>query len=570
MRPILFLRAPRALPAALVALLGLDDIAVGAVIPHTAPVVLIALAPLGWQLSAVVCGVLLLLLANGLAHGRRGAWALSLLLLLQSAYAIPVEHHGRSVLALVPAAVLVLRRAHFGTPARTPRWGYAAVLASLVVFALAGAPAHHNDAGRHGHAFSRVARAAGTEGVTVGKEGAKIVSSRATSARGGASTLPALGLGTLLLLLGLRGLTASARPRATPEPRRARAKSRALFAAHGDNPVGYFAAGDDKTVWVDPTGRGVVAFRLIGATALVVGDPLTAPGGRPGVLDGFLAHCRRQGWTPAFYQTLGATLPLYRARGLRALAIGREAVIDLPSFTLAGKKIANVRHSVTHAERAGLAVRLYDDASPDEEARAALIDISRAWLASKRGGQMGFTMGRLSPDGEPSPGARAAVAYDAEGRAQAFITVLPAGGGRGWTLDLMRRRADAASGTMDLLIARTAEALRDEGYASFSLSLAPLASDAASDDEDAPRLARRARALLYEKMDGAYNYRSLFTYKKKFNVRWETRYLVYAGDAALAGAALAVARAHMPEAPLRLPEIPRPRRARARPARHAA
>jgi lysylphosphatidylglycerol synthetase-like protein (DUF2156 family) len=42
------------------------------------------------------------------------------------------------------------------------------------------------------------------------------------------------------------------------------------------------------------------------------------------------------------------------------------------------------------------------------------------------------------------------VARDAAGWAQAFITVALAGGGRGWLLDLMRRRQDGASGTMDL------------------------------------------------------------------------------------------------------------------------
>jgi len=100
------------------------------------------------------------------------------------------------------------------------------------------------------------------------------------------------------------------------------ANARALFAAHGVNGVGYFADGDDKDRWVDPAGRGVVAFRLIGAHALVVGDPLAAPDDLPAVLGSFLAHCRRQGWTPAFYQTLGTTAPLYRGHGLRALAIG--------------------------------------------------------------------------------------------------------------------------------------------------------------------------------------------------------------------------------------------------------
>jgi lysylphosphatidylglycerol synthetase-like protein (DUF2156 family) len=238
-------------------------------------------------------------------------------------------------------------------------------------------------------------------------------------------------------------------------------------------------------------------------------------------------------------------LPHYRACGLRALAIGREAIVDLPGFTLSGKRSANVRHSVTHAERAGLRVQLYATGALDAATRTELRALSDAWLAAKGGAEMGFTMGQLSPQGHPSTGARVAVARDVAGRVQAFLTVVPAGGGRGWLLDLMRRRRDSESGTMDLLIARTAETLRDEGFERLSLSLAPLASTA-DDDEDAPAVARWGRRLLYAKMEGAYNYRSLFTYKKKFAVRWETRYLVYAGDAALPGALCAVARAHLP------------------------
>lgn len=61
-----------------------------------------------------------------------------------------------------------------------------------------------------------------------------------------------------------------------------------------------------------------------------------------------------------------------------------------------------------------------------------------------------------------------------------------------------------------------------------------------------PRPLPVARALLYEKMNGAYNYKSLFNFKKKFGVRWETRYLIYAGDVALPGTLYAVARAHLP------------------------
>jgi lysylphosphatidylglycerol synthetase-like protein (DUF2156 family) len=346
-----------------------------------------------------------------------------------------------------------------------------------------------------------------------------------------------------------------------------RALARRLFDAHGANGVGYFAsyatAGGVTHLWADPCQRGAVAYRVVGSTALVAGDPLAAPDDVPTVLDGFLTHCYAHGWTPAFYQTLGATLPHYRARGLRALAIGREAIVDLPGFTLSGKRIANVRHSVTHAERAGLQVQLYTADELDAATRTELRALSDEWLAAKGGAEMGFTMGQLSPEGQPSPGARVAVARDGAGRVQAFLTVVPAGGGRGWLLDLMRRRRNSESGTMDLLIARTAETLRDEGFERLSLSLAPLASTD-DDDEDAPEVARWARRLLYEKMDGAYNYRSLFNYKKKFAVRWETRYLVYAGDAALPGALCAVAWAHLPSPRRVLPHLPAARPGRLR------
>ena len=87
---------------------------------------------------------------------------------------------------------------------------------------------------------------------------------------------------------------------------------------------------------------------------------------------------------------------------------------------------------------------------------------------------------------------------------------------------------------------------------------------AEGDAEDAPAVARRGRTLLYEKMDGAYNYRSLFAYKRKFGVRWETRYLVYAGDAALPAALSALARAHLPSPRSLLPRRPQARAGRLR------
>jgi lysylphosphatidylglycerol synthetase-like protein (DUF2156 family) len=208
----------------------------------------------------------------------------------------------------------------------------------------------------------------------------------------------------------------------------------------------YATAGGATHLWADPPQRRVVAYRVVGSTALVVGDPLAAPADLPTVLDGFLAHCYVHGWTPAFYQTLGATLPHYRARGLRALAIGREAIVDLPGFTLSGKRIANVRHSVTHAEQAGLRVQQYAAGELDAATRAELRALSDEWLAAKGGAEMGFTMGQLSAQGHPSTGARVAVARatpaitaPARGTSQAAVDGTTGTRGKGRVGKLNRR-----------------------------------------------------------------------------------------------------------------------------------
>ena len=81
----------------------------------------------------------------------------------------------------------------------------------------------------------------------------------------------------------------------------------------------------------------------------------------------------------------------YRERGFVTVPVAEEAVLGLGDFSLQGKARADVRHAVASARRLGLHVR---DWAPD---LAEQVDaISTAWLATKRGGEMGFTLGRLT------------------------------------------------------------------------------------------------------------------------------------------------------------------------------
>ena len=103
----------------------------------------------------------------------------------------------------------------------------------------------------------------------------------------------------------------------------------------------------------------------------------------------------------------------------------------------------------------------------------------------------------------------------------------------------MRKRRDAVSGTMDLLLAESLLALKAEGLEEASLANAPLAN------VGAPRHPLdRGVALLFENLNAFYGYKNLFQFKKKFAPRWEGRYLVYPRGPELPRIAMAMALVH--------------------------
>jgi hypothetical protein len=108
-------------------------------------------------------------------------------------------------------------------------------------------------------------------------------------------------------------------------------------------------------------------------------------------------------------------------------------------------------------------------------------------------------------------------------RVLAFTTWRPYRAGRAALLDLMRRRSDAPSGTMDLLVSSSLEALRDAGPRGGEPRQRPARERERA--QERPREGRDAAAS--STVNAFYGYRNLFQFKKKFAPRWEGRYLVY-------------------------------------------
>jgi phosphatidylglycerol lysyltransferase len=212
-----------------------------------------------------------------------------------------------------------------------------------------------------------------------------------------------------------------------------------------------------------------------------------------------------------------STPELFQQAGMYCEPVAEDAMLQLDKFSLAGSRRASIRHSVTSARRAGLVVEEY---CPQHAAGCAAV--SAAWLATKRGGEMGFTLGRFDEVGAGPSDCR--VAVDGDGRVVAFVTWRRFDDGRARVLDLMRRLPDAPNPSMDLLMGESLIGFAAAGVERASLGSVPLSHG---------RLAERI-----------YPTRSLRRFKDKFAPDWQPRYLAAPTRARLPGALMAVARAY--------------------------
>jgi lysylphosphatidylglycerol synthetase-like protein (DUF2156 family) len=344
-----------------------------------------------------------------------------------------------------------------------------------------------------------------------------------------------------------------------------RLKAGEMVSQYGGQTLSFFALAPENLPYVAPDGEGLILYRLSGKVAMVPGDPICVPGKFEHVTRSFLTMCRLNDWQVSFYQAHPAHLETYEKLGLRAYKIGEEAIVDLATFTLNGSAMSNVRCTCRRAEREQVRIEWYEGVPP-----AALLTqlqaVSEAWLAQKAGRrptEMGFSMGRFCDLTEtaqradliarqrsaknsralPSPRFVTGVAFTKEGRACAFVTFTPLYGPAnlwGWALDLIRREPGAPPGSTELLLVRAAERFREQGATIMSLGMIAMAD---SNQEMSPAQ-RQVATFATEHLHLLEEHRSLYHFKKKFQPRWESRYIVTSGKLALPRAALAILRVH--------------------------
>ena len=334
---------------------------------------------------------------------------------------------------------------------------------------------------------------------------------------------------TALLVLGIAGvaillfLVLRTFVQAQPPDIERRHRAEEIVREWGDDTLDYFALRRDKNYFFSADGRSIIAYLYVRGTAMVAADPIGPPDDTARTIDEFLAFCGDHGWRVAFFAVREADADIYRARGMHVVYLGDEAILRCDEFSLEGAPMKQVRAAVRHVER-DHSFELIGETEASPELIAELNEISAEWR--KGAPERGFTM-ELGEDvkGTQNDFVIAVARQKKGGRVAGFLRFVPVYGEQpGYSLDLMRRRPDSANGLTEYLIANAGLALGARGFKRLSLNFA--AWGRLLDSAEDAGLMGRLQRLIAKGLNPFFQIQSLRDFNQKFGPEWVPRSVV--------------------------------------------
>ena len=485
--------------------------------------------------TALVTGLLLLMLAHALKRGKQRAWWATVVLLPVGAATQLIYRHSISgaVVSLGLLGLLIKHRGEF-TALSDPRtrWRALANFVGLSAFAFvlglvitsAHPAAERGNPGftdRCLHVFYGLFGFGGPVHYTSDRVGDVVGYS----------------LGGLGLLIACSTAYLVLRP-ARPVAELSEAdeeRLRDLLARHGArDSLGHFALRRDKSVVFSPSGKAAVCYRVVSGVALASGDPIGDVEAWPGAIDAFMELARAHAWLPAVVgcsETGGEVWT--RETGLDALELGDEAIVDAADFTLTGRAMRNVRQMVKRIERSGYVCRVRRVRELTEEEKQRVRKAADAWRGTDTERGFSMALGRFGEDAdgdcvvvtahkEREPGAP----HPELGDLRAVLHFVP-WGPDGISLELMRRDRSADPGLNELLIVAALQEAPTLGVSRVSLNFAMFRSALARGERiGAGPVLRGWRGLLVF-LSRWFQIESLYKFNAKFQPEWVPRFLVF-------------------------------------------
>jgi len=297
-----------------------------------------------------------------------------------------------------------------------------------------------------------------------------------------------------------------------------------IISAVGNDSQHHLALNSESSYFFGADVYGVIPYMLVGKRAMSQGDPVCKSEDVGKLIDEYLTFCKNRGYKPIFNSVGSEAADVLRSGDVRVLRYGKEAIIDLNSYTLAGRKKGALRRNAAKLDRAGVTLTEYcPQVSRDYSLEEEIFTLEVQWLADKKL-KLRYSVGGLQFE-EPY-GRRYFITKDTDGELLTALSFLPYRERKGYCVDVMYRKPDGPTGAMEHAIISAAMKMKEDGVEEVSLNIAPLAGI----DITKPGTVR-AEKLMYEifsNMDFGYDFKNLYRFKSKFDpTAWKQRYLVY-------------------------------------------
>ena len=306
---------------------------------------------------------------------------------------------------------------------------------------------------------------------------------------------------------------------------------------HGEDSLSPFILRPDKRF--EFAGDAVVAYRVVGDTVVISGDPVGPDGSATEAVRRLVRRAHESGLQVVAYGASQRHLRIMRTLGLHAIRVGEEAVVDPSVFTLEGRSVRKLRQSVHRVERRGWRITIVEGREIDSELEAAIDAVDAEWRA-QRDRLLGFAMSMGEFELGIRPNDIYVLAWSPDQRLHGVIRFLSHRGKL--SLDTMRRVGDTPNGLNEALVCHALELARDRGLREVSLNYAGLAHLVRHDAPGNRWLKGLMRALLAP-LRGHFQMDRLVLFNQKFSPAWRPRYLLYESRAALPRAVFRVLQA---------------------------
>ncbi|MCU1642089.1 MAG: Lysine--tRNA ligase [Nocardia sp.] len=331
--------------------------------------------------------------------------------------------------------------------------------------------------------------------------------------------------GVGFLFLAATGLILMAPQNSKPQPEQL-PRVAELVRRSTDDPVAPFALHSSKSYYFNADSSAAVAYRTRLGIAVVAGDPIGDKGRFRELVTEFSEFASDHGWRIA---VLGASPELteiwqHRAlehRGLHAVPIGRDVVIEVAKFDMVGRHYRNLRQAVSRTRNFGVTTEVIPEAALTEPQRETLLAIVDEWGHGRQTRGFSMILDHLL-DGR-HPGMLVVMARDADGQVAGFQRYGVSGDGRELSLDVPWRRKDAPNGLDERMIVDLVEYARAHGITRISLAFAAFPELFA--EKGRSRLGQTAY-MAVRLGDPLIRLESLYRFLRKFNAFGDQRFVL--------------------------------------------